>query len=554
MKLFAFFVFLLSFSVSAFPQYRIAFNVFQNQETDDYDVYSMNIDGSDRRNITNHKDVAWTYYAHKDRLFFISDRDACKRCFYLYEMKGDGSNVRKVSGLRLEDSWMGSRNNGAEMIVSARIDDKVRMQLFVINTATGKFEQLTNEDGALFRDPIFSPDGKQIVYAYKPDRKSREISEELWIMDADGTNRRQLTTYPKDDKTAEWHNYHAGPPRWVASRGFITYQSVQNGRSSLFAVTPDGKKQWKLTENKISEGWHDWSPDGKWIAIESASDTDPKNYEIWLMNFDTKELKKLTDAAVNRFQQAPVFVEFEERSASGIVYDFVESYNRRDVEAMMSLVADDVKWFSIDGASISAETNNSKELREFLVGYFKNCANCRSKISGFNRKGNTVSYFETSSSGQTSLAVYEVDEGKIQHVYYFPAFKAPEKDYDASRAERLGADDYGMKTYVFAVLKTRKAKVEKAERDKLIAGHLANIGRLAKEGKLVLAGPFLENDDQRGLFIFNVRTKEEAQKLVETDPAVKAGVFDVDLRMWYGTAALMELINIYPLLEKKSIQ
>ncbi len=117
---------LLSFLVailasSSFAQYRIAFNVAQDSKADDYEVYSMNLDGSDKRNITNHKDVAWTYYAYKDRLFFISDRDACKRCYFLYEMKADGSNVRKISDLRLEDSWMGSRNDGAEMVVSGAL-------------------------------------------------------------------------------------------------------------------------------------------------------------------------------------------------------------------------------------------------------------------------------------------------------------------------------------------------------------------------------------------------------------------------------------------------
>jgi TolB protein len=127
-------------------------------------------------------------------------------------------------------------------------------------------------------------------------------------MNADGTNRRRLTTYPADDKTAAWHDYHAGPPRWVKKHGFITYNSVQNGKSSLFAVTPDGKRQWKLTENPLAEGWHDWSPDGKWLAIE-MNDKERTEYGIWLMNWKTKEIKKLTDPKDFKYQQAPVFVE-----------------------------------------------------------------------------------------------------------------------------------------------------------------------------------------------------------------------------------------------------
>ncbi len=59
---------------------------------------------------------------------------------------------------------------------------------------------------------------------------------------------------------------------------------------------------------------------------------------------------------------------------------------------------------------------------------------------------------------------------------------------------------------------------------------MANINRLAKEGKLVVAGPFMKNDkNYRGIFVFNCSTVEEAQKLVETDPAVAAKIFEAEL-------------------------
>lgn len=296
---------------SAFAQpakYGLVFNVAQDTKADDYEIYSMNSDGSGKRNVTNHKDVAWTYYAYKKTVFFISDRDACKRCYFLYSMNFDGSNVRKISDLRLEDSWMGSRRNGTEMIVSGRVGNDIRYQLFIIDIKTGKFRQITNEPGAAFRDPLFSPDGRRIVYAYKKDRANREINEELFIMNDDGSGKRQLTTYPKDDKTAQWHDYHAGPPRWVKKHNFITYNSVQNGKSSLFAVTPDGKKSWKLTDNELAEGWHDWSPDGRWLAI-GMNDKDAKEYSIWIMDWKTKKMSKLTDASAFKYQHAPVFVE-----------------------------------------------------------------------------------------------------------------------------------------------------------------------------------------------------------------------------------------------------
>ncbi|MDP2884948.1 MAG: hypothetical protein Q8P51_08020 [Ignavibacteria bacterium] len=49
------------------PAYYIAYNVLVDSKTDNYDVFAINLDGSNKRNITNHKDLAWTYYAWKER-------------------------------------------------------------------------------------------------------------------------------------------------------------------------------------------------------------------------------------------------------------------------------------------------------------------------------------------------------------------------------------------------------------------------------------------------------------------------------------------------------
>lgn len=124
-------------------------------------------------------------------------------------------------------------------------------------------------------------------------------------------------------------------------------------------------------------------------------------------------------------------------------------------------------------------------------------------------------------------------------------------EYDAELAKEVGADEYGMKTYVIAFLKAGPNQNRSdAEAMELQKAHMANIKRLAKEGKLIVAGPFLDGGDLRGIYIFDVKTVEEAAALTATDPAIKAGSLVMELKPWYGSASLMITKDYHKKLQK----
>lgn len=125
-------------------------------------------------------------------------------------------------------------------------------------------------------------------------------------------------------------------------------------------------------------------------------------------------------------------------------------------------------------------------------------------------------------------------------------------NYDSKLADSLGADDYGMKMYVLAILKTGSNKIDDKEKlNELFKGHMDNINRLAKDGKLIVAGPLKKNDkNYRGIFILNAKTIEEANELLLTDPAIKEKLFEVEVFEWYGSAALPEYLKIHDKIEK----
>ncbi|RZL40726.1 MAG: hypothetical protein EOP00_26310, partial [Pedobacter sp.] len=123
--------------------------------------------------------------------------------------------------------------------------------------------------------------------------------------------------------------------------------------------------------------------------------------------------------------------------------------------------------------------------------------------------------------------------------------KETNPNYDAELAKKYEADDYGMKKYILVMLKTgSNVTATKAENDTAFAGHMANMGKLVKENKLIVAGPLGKNDkNYRGIFILNVKTIDEAKQILATDPAVKSNLLDADLFNWYGSAALAEYLK-----------
>lgn len=296
---------------TASTKFRIAYNVHvpDSLHPDNYEVFTMEIDGSDKQNLTRHPDVAWTYLASGDQIYFISDRDTAYRNYFLYAMNFDGSDVRKISDVRLRDSWMDIRND-AELIVSPH--PSVDSALYLISTS-GQLLQKIVPPVPYFTDPAFSPDGKQIAFRGSNKRSKREpgYEEAIYVSNLDGSDLTRISNYPVQDTTAPWYAYKSGPPRWHPSGAFISYQSMRNGKYSLFAAAPDGSKEWKLTQNQQSEGWHSWSPDGKWLALD-IFDVDQSHFDIGLMNWEDQTLRILTDT-LYQYQQAPTFLEVPDK-------------------------------------------------------------------------------------------------------------------------------------------------------------------------------------------------------------------------------------------------
>ncbi len=111
--------------------------------------------------------------------------------------------------------------------------------------------------------------------------------------------------------------------------------------------------------------------------------------------------------------------------------------------------------------------------------------------------------------------------------------------YNKDLAREMKADDYGMSVYIIALLKKGPNRdLDSLAQISLQAAHMENIRRMAEQGSLSIAGPFLDDGEVRGIYIFNVDSVDKAKELTNTDPAIQAGSLVMELHPWYGPAGL----------------
>ncbi len=151
--------------------------------------------------------------------------------------------------------------------------------IFTVDPDGSTLQQLTDRPGAEF-DPMWSPDGKQIVY--RDSRRGLNHDDEIYLMNADGSGQTDLSNSPSSN---EWG------PAWSPAGDTIAFNSDRDGPQQLYLVNRDGS-EWKQLTDREAE-YPSWSPDGSKIAFMSQVGA---TYDIYTINSDGSGLARLTDA------------------------------------------------------------------------------------------------------------------------------------------------------------------------------------------------------------------------------------------------------------------
>ena len=273
--------------------------------------YVMNIDGSHVRRVSNGiGKTTCGYFMKGDRsVLFASSAALEKDCpprpdaskgyvwrldpFDLYTARADGSRLRRLTHFGVYTAEGVLSPDGKKIVfTSLRNGD---LDIYVMNVDGSGLRQLTNQIG-YDGGPWWSPDGKRIVYRANHPQTAAEMASykdllaqrlvrpnkmDLWIMNADGSDQRQIT--------------HLGAasfgPSWTAGGKKIIFSSnhhtdPKRGNFDLFLVGPDGTGLEQVTTSSTFDGFPMFSPDGmKLVWASNRHNANPHETNIFIADW-----------------------------------------------------------------------------------------------------------------------------------------------------------------------------------------------------------------------------------------------------------------------------
>ena len=206
-----------------------------------------------------------------DEIVFQSNRDGD---FEIYIMEVDGSNLRQLTDNEVDDNFPRVSADGRRIAFQSMRDGN--LEIYVMNRDGDQQTRLTfDADEDKFAE--WSPDGTEIVFVSK-----RDSPADLFVMAADGSDVRRITDSPELE----------GRVRWSPDGQSLAYNASLEPYWQIYVPDADGASRRKITNSTYDEWSPEWSPDGEWLLFHSERDS-RTNPGIYVMRPDGSDARLL---------------------------------------------------------------------------------------------------------------------------------------------------------------------------------------------------------------------------------------------------------------------
>ena len=226
-----------------------------------------------------------------DDIAFVSSRDAYY-AIYLMDangsgqgrLTGEGGDPSTAEGVQFQTDPAWSPDGTLIAFASAR---EGSFDIYIVNADGTGTRRLTSSN-ANDQGPTWSPDGSRIAFSRSSD------GGHVWVMNADGTGARRLT-----DELAE-----EGEPSWSPDGRWVAYTHRASGSDvrEIWGARPDGSGRHGVTSLGAKCYAPTWSPDSKHLAF--SANPDSARYDIYTSGVDGKDLRRPVRSEADAFEPA----------------------------------------------------------------------------------------------------------------------------------------------------------------------------------------------------------------------------------------------------------